>query len=155
MNEFLLLPRALQLKQTEAELLRCNEATRPYGLWLSRTDAARLAARRFESLRDAGRVEFGGSVLPLLISAFCDSPDLQQADYADALDELQALFYMRKQEAMERLSDEELISALRTVFDRAHGSLEVLRGVDAAALFRIAHGSAPAEEFPMEDSDDE
>ena len=142
MNEFLLLPRALQLKQTEAELLRCNEATRPYGLWLSRTE-------------DAGRVEFGGGVLPLLISAFCDSPDLQQADYADALDELQSLFYMRKQEAMERLSDEELISALSTVFDRAHGSLEVLRGVDAAALFRIAHGSAPAEEFPMEDSDDE
>ena len=72
MNEFLLLPRSLQLRQTEADLLRCNETTRSYGLWLSRTDAARLAAQRFESLRDAGRVEFGGGVLPLLQSFITD-----------------------------------------------------------------------------------
>ena len=44
-----------------------------------------------------------------LIEAFCDSPYIMQSNYEETLEELQDIFYFFKGEAMEQISDDELI----------------------------------------------
>ena len=131
---------ALYLRQREAlvEALRAsNEVTARFGLTLSDTECALLAERRLTALRSAGRVEFCASVLPALAEAFCDSPYLEQRDYAETLGALQELFYELKNEAAERLADDELIAFLRAQFDGpCGGSLEALRDVMLDGLCR-------------------
>ena len=52
-----------------------------------------LAEGRERALADTGRVEFGDGILPALIDALCDSPYLQQSDWAETLLSAQAVFY--------------------------------------------------------------
>ena len=131
---------SLLVRQMEAltEALRAsNEVTARFGLTLSDTECALLAERRFTALQSAGRVEFCASVLPALAEAFCDSPYLEQRDYAETLGALQELFYELKNEAAERLADDELIAFLRAQFDGpCGGSLEALRDVMLDGLCR-------------------
>ena len=47
-----------------------------------------------------------------LIEAFCDSPYIMQSNYEETLEELQDIFYFFKEEAMEQISDDELIEFL-------------------------------------------
>lgn len=90
-------------------------------------------------LRAAGRIEFGGGILPKLIRAICDSPFIEQENYADVLAELQEIFYHFKNETRDRLTDDELIELMVGVFNgRAQGSAEYLAGLTAEALARIA-----------------
>lgn len=84
---------------------------------------------RDASLRDSGRVEFGGGILPAVIYAFCDSPYMNQAEYADSLAQLQEIFYLYKSEALDLLTDEELLSFMRRHFDETcYGDIEYLSG---------------------------
>ena len=106
---------------------------------LDQAQMERLAARRFEALRDTGRIEFGEGILGKLIHAFCDAPELQQAEYEETLSTLQDLFYYYKNECADALSDDELIAALRLIYsERAHGSLDYLSGIDRCTLYHIA-----------------
>ena len=83
-------------------------------------------------------MEFGEGVLPQLARAFCSSPCIQPADYADTLAELQDLFYRFKGDCRERLADDELIDAMALVFQRTGGSLEFLAGMEPEELCLIA-----------------
>lgn len=143
-----------QLRETVAELEQCNTVSARWGLTLSREQMERLAQRRFEALRDTGRVEFGEGILGKLIRAFCDASELQQSEYEETLSKLQALFYYYKNECSDTLSDDELIAALRLIYsERAHGSLEFLADIDRRTLYRITKtGSLAGTELAGEEA---
>ena len=63
------------------------------------------------------RVEFGKGILPEIIETFCDSPYLQQENYADVIAELQEVFYLYKNESEDNLTDEELLAFMKEQFD--------------------------------------
>jgi len=151
--QFSMEPAQAQLAQTIRELAACNRMSERYGLTLAPGQMRSLAERRSEALRNTGRVEFGGGILRALIYTFCDSPDLRQEDYEATLTELQDLFYWFKNETGDNLSDDELLHAMRAVFDRAHGALERLVDTPPEMLYRIARGEGP-EEPPREDEED-
>lgn len=134
--------RALWMPETNREMLElqlasCNAKSAPFGLTLTGTQMEQLALSRHQALRAAGRVEFGG-VLEQLVAVFCDAPDLDPACYAETLDELQALFYQLKGVCREQLSDSELLSVMRQIYDGTGGSLEALAGADRETLLEIA-----------------
>lgn len=106
---------------------------------LSEPEITELVACRAEALRASGRIEFGGGILPKLIRAFCDSPYLEQENYAATLAELQEAFYYFKTESMDRFSDDELIEFMVAVFHgRGQGSAEYLSGTSLEELARYA-----------------
>ena len=116
-----------------------------------------LGEARVKALENTGRVEFGGGILKKLILAFCDSPYITQNSYAGILAQLQEIFYYFKNESLERLTDEELLGAMRRFFNGpAHGSLEMLAGSSLEELCRGLRGGRPEKkEGEQEDEDDE
>ena len=138
MNENLnLVLQDMQKKQAVIELKKCNELTIKYGLHLSDEQIAGLVERRFEALKNTGRIEFSEGILPKIIEAFCDSPYIMQQNYEDTLSELQDAFYFFKGEAMEQIADDELIEFMKIHFnDECQGSLEYLSGTNLEELCR-------------------
>ncbi len=137
-------------KTAEAELAVCGEQTAHFGLTLSGEQIGRLVERRYGALRDTGRVEPGGGILPKLAYAFCDSPYVLQESWEETLAELQDAFYAYKNESRERLSDDELIEVMKRAFDgRAGGSTDYF-GV--ASLADLCKNTRYGEQ---DDSDDE
>lgn len=107
----------VQRKQELERVLACNEKTEAFGLMLTEEDAGKLMACRRDSLRTQMRVEFGKGILPEIIVTFCDSPYLQQENYADVIAELQEVFYLYKNESEDNLTDEELLAFMKEQFD--------------------------------------
>lgn len=143
----------LQIKAAEQEIRDCNVFSGRYGLTLSEVQIRELVAARSQALRAAGRIEFGGGILPKLIYAFCDSPYVEQETYAETLEELQEAFYYFKTESIDRFTDDELIEFMVKVFNgRAQGSAEYLTGTSLEALARYAR--AGFDPFDAEDSGD-
>ncbi|NCC67746.1 MAG: hypothetical protein EOM14_06060 [Clostridia bacterium] len=142
MDGMLIIKQAETMSAQVAEsLLACNDYTASHGLVLTRAQAVELSQRHKEALRSTGRVEFGESVLPKLVRAFCDSPFLMCDKYAETLAELQEAFYYFKNESCECISDDELIEHMREVFNgKAQGSVEYLTGTDLEDLCRKARG---------------
>jgi len=126
-------------QQALEQLERCGPLAARYGLSLTRAQMELLLDAREDALRDSGRVEFGGGVLPLLVEAFCDSPYLSQQDYAETLARLQEAFYYFKSESGERLDDAELAGMMKDFFNGpCQGSLEALEDATAEELWREA-----------------
>ena len=139
MDEMYLIPMQQQTLAAQRELQACNAYSARFGLTLWENEIAELVTSRAEALRAAGRIEFGGGVLPKLIRALCDSPFIMQEEYAAVLAELQEAFYRFKNETMDRLTDDELIELMVKVFNgRAQGSAEYLAGMSLEALVRCA-----------------
>lgn len=139
MLDLINLQNLIAVEEARQEILVCNEYSEQFGLTLTSAEAAELVENRSESLKNAGRVEFGGGILPKLIYAFCDSPYMEAETYAETLAELQETFYYYKSEAMEALSDDELIENMVAVFNgQAQGSAEYLSGTSLDALCRYA-----------------
>ncbi len=106
-----------QTEKLEYELLAVSGRTEGYGLTLTEEDAKTLAAARNTTLRTERRLEFGASVLPKLAEAFCDSAYITQDEYAEMLMRLQEIFFAYKNEMMDEISDDELITFMREQFD--------------------------------------
>ncbi|MCI2047304.1 MAG: DUF6323 family protein [Faecalibacterium sp.] len=137
---------AAQLAAAARELPACNRIAAHYGLVLTPQQMQTLTERRFAALRRTGRIEFSGGILKALIDTFCDSPYLAPDNYEQTLIALQDLFYAHKGACREQLSDDELLAAMRLLWDkRAQGSLEYLAGVSPEELADAAQGIlAPA-----------
>jgi hypothetical protein len=150
-------PSALQAEAEARSLEVCNRVSGRFGLTLTPQQMQVLTQRRFRALRDSGRVEFGDGVLEKLVLAFCDSPYLSQGEYEETLAELQDLFYWFKNESEEQLSDDELIGAMKAVFDgRAQGSTDYLAGLTPGQLREMADGRpSDAPDAWAEEDDDE
>lgn len=137
MNELQI--RQLQLSKAKEEVRLCSDLNALYGLSLTEQDITELVELRGQALRNTGRVEFGGGILPKLIRAFCKSPYVDPYNYAATLAELQDAFYYFKNECQDRFSDDELIDFMADVFNgQAHGSAEVLATISLEKLCRWA-----------------
>lgn len=132
----------LAIEDAKKEIRNCNDFTEKFGLVLSEEDIAELVQCRADALKNTGRVEFGGGILPKLIYAFCDSPYIYQDNYEATLVQLQEAFYYFKGEALDYYTDDDLIEYMVLVFNgRAQGSAEYLIETSLEALCRYArHG---------------
>lgn len=132
MNELLMMA-------AKEEIRLCNDLGKPYGLCLTEQDITELVELRSQALRNTGRVEFGGGILPKLIRAFCSSPYLDSYNYAETLGLLQDAFYYYKSESQDRFPDDDLIEFMVDVFNGpAHGSAELLTTISLEQLCRWA-----------------
>lgn len=137
MPDFELAPQDFLRAQTALELEKANVLSARFGLKLSRAQIARIADKRFQALKDSGRVEFGRGVVRALIEAFCDSPCINREDYAETVAELIDSFYYFRGESDGLIPDEDLIDCMRRHFDEVcQGSLEMLGGTTLSELIR-------------------
>lgn len=136
-ENFALTIQNMKKKQLAMEIKKCNEITMKYGVTLSDTQIENLINKRFESLKNTGRIEFGDGILKELIEAFCDSPYIIQENYEETLEELQDIFYFSKGEAMDQIADDELIEFMKEYFNgECQGSIEYLSGTNLEELCR-------------------
>ena len=111
------------------KVLDMNQKTQQFGLVLTEQDAKLLVEARGEELRRQQRVEFGESILSKLIFTFCDSEYIFQDNYVETIIRLQEIFYIFKNETMDELTDDELLTFMRKQFENVcHGDLEYLEG---------------------------
>ena len=117
-------------KQIEiVNIKRCNEISSKYGLVLSDNQISKIIERRKEILKGTGRVELREGIIDKLIKEFCDSPYINQENYAETLYELIEIFYEYKNETMDLITDDELINFMKKSFDGiCQGDLEYLSG---------------------------
>lgn len=127
----------VQKLQTAAELRECNEMTLKFGLSLSEEQIQNIVEKRFEALKDTGRIEYRHGILKKLITEFCDSPYIMQENYEDTILELQDSFYYFKNESNDLIADEELINFMKRCFDGiCQGSLQYLNDMTLEDLCR-------------------
>ena len=125
--------------KTRQEIRACNDISQRFGLVLNDKEIEALMKNREEALKRSGRVEFGESILPRLIYAFCDSPYIEQDQYEETLSELQEAFYYFKSEALDCYTDDEVIGFMVAIFNgAAQGSIEYLTGTSIDLLCRYA-----------------
>ena len=123
-------------KQTE-EIKNMNEHSRQYGLILSDAAVTILMNDRKIILKEQERVEFKGGILKKLIAEFCDSPYIWQDNYADTLGRLQEIFYLYKNESLDRIPDDELIAFMKEHFNGdCQGSADYLEDTCLEELAR-------------------
>lgn len=118
------------------------QVTRLASQWhLSQEEIQNLLESRRHALLEYGRIEIGTGILPRLMEKFLDSPYLDLSESESILSELQELFYWAKTDSLDQISDEDLLQAMREIFDgSAAGSLERLyRSLDM--LCRKARGA--------------
>lgn len=121
-----------------AQVLETNRYTQKFGLVLGKEDAALLAQERADVLRAEKRVEFGPSILPKIIYAFCDSSYIEQGNYCESLIRLQEIFFHYKNEMLDEITDDELLNFMREQFeDVCCGDLGYLEGT-CLNLFALA-----------------
>ncbi len=134
-NTFLFFSNELINKVATTEIINCNEITYQYGLILSETEAQELVETRTEALNSNGRIEFAGGIIKKIIIEFSDSPYLSQFNYSETLNELIETFYYFKNETLDELSDDELISFMKEHFDHnCQGSVEQLQSKELEIL---------------------
>lgn len=116
--------------QTWLEQVReTNQYTEKFGLILTEKDTEILLAEKNHALKTERRVEFGKSILPQIIYAFCDSSFISQNNYVETLMRLQEIFYLYKNEMQDEITDDELIHFMREQFETVcYGDLEYLEG---------------------------
>ena len=128
MAEDVFLQLQLMKQKQEMELLISNnEKTERFGLSLTKESAKELMLCRNESLRKYRRVEFGNGILDKLIFTFCDSQYIMQDNYLKSLAKLQDIFYEFKNEAQDKLTDDELLTFMKEQFESVcYGDLNYL-----------------------------
>ena len=114
-------------KQAVEEVIKCNDYTERFGLVLTPAQAIELVETRSLSLRDTGRIEFGGGAIDKIINEFCDSPFISKHNYIQVLHDLIETFYCYKNETIDLVSDEDLLKFMKSSFDGiCQGSIELL-----------------------------
>lgn len=112
-----------------AKVIETNQYTQKFNLALTEEDAKLLVQERKNSLETQQRVEFGEGILAKLIYEFCDSSYIYQDNYVDSIGRLQEIFYLYKNEALDEVSDDELIDYMKHVFEgECEGDFDYLEG---------------------------
>lgn len=148
-TNFMLIPTSIINKLAISELIKCNEVTARYGLILSEAEAQELIETRAVALSSNGRIEFAGGIINKLIMKFSDSPFISQFNYVTTLNDLIETFYYFKNETLDEICDDELISFMKKYFDQnCQGSIELLQNRDLEALARnIRYGITDYEDI--------
>lgn len=149
-----LLPQELISQIASSEIMACNQITEKYGLTLTRAQVGQILERRSVALKSYGRVELGGGMISKLIEVFCDSPYLNEQNYESTIEELVETFYYFKNEALDLLSDDELLRLMREYFDDyCGGSLELLQQSALEQFTRhIRYGEEAYEQLTEQES---
>lgn len=111
---------ALLVKQKQEELFilsEMNRKTEKLGLVLKEEEMNALIECKNQSLKKCRRVEFGESILQALIYTFCDSQFIDSQNYLDSLERLQDIFYGFRNEAMDQLTDDEVLTFMKEQFE--------------------------------------
>lgn len=133
---FSLIIKAKQKNELES-ILEINKYTYTFGLTLTEKEAMELYEHRNSCLKEQKRVEFEGGILELLIKEFCDSSYIFQDNYVEIIEALQEIFYLCKNESLDELSDEEIISFMRRHFEEeCQGDLDYLEQLCLEELCR-------------------
>lgn len=134
-TNFNLIPTVIINKLAITEIISCNKITSHYGLILSHVEAQELVETREEALGSNGRIEFAGGIINKIIMKFCDSPFISQFNYAAIMNELVETFYYYKNETLDEISDDDLISLMKKYFDHScQGSIELLQSRELEIL---------------------
>lgn len=130
-----------------------DEYAGQYGLSLTDEEVGLLLGERKQVLREQERVEFGEGILSKLVYAFCDSPYVYQDNFADTLGRLQEIFYLYKNEALDELTDDELIEYMMREFGGiCQGSLDYLEDTSLEKFARkIRYGETDEEDEDFDD----
>lgn len=124
-------------KQQLEKIVQCNSYTSRYGLKLSNEEVLQLLDSRKNNLKQVERVEFGEGILSKLIYTFCDSPYIYQDNYVETMEALQEIFYLYKNEALDEVTDDELIEYMKECFEgKCQGDLDYLEGTCLEAFCR-------------------
>lgn len=125
------------------EILKTNEESVEYGLFLYKQDAQTLIEASRESLSVQDRIEFGKSIVIKLINKFMKSSYISQSDYADTLYALIDIFYQVKEESLDVLTDDEVIDVMFDFYEKeSGGSIEILQNRDMDYLCRKIRNTA-------------
>ncbi len=131
----------IQAKRLESQILALRERAISYGLVISPKDASAIAAVGVEQLHEQERVEFAQSAVIKIISKFMESGYISQQDFVETISELIAVFYEVKEESLDILTDDDVISAMFDCFENvSNGDVELLRTRDLENLIRRARG---------------
>ena len=118
-----------QKQNLTTQLLLTNQYTEKYGLVLTQEDTELILEGRKNALQEQRRVEFGESILPRIISEFCDSAYVRQDNYTQTLLRLQEIFFLYKNEMEDEITDDELLHFMKEQFETiCYGDLEYLEG---------------------------
>ena len=143
-------------KMAVQEVLNCNDLSSKFGLVLTKKDATELVQTRTEALKSNGRIEFGGGVIEKIIYEFCDSPYINKQNYVSTLNELVEIFYYYKNETLDAISDDELISYMKKAFNGVcQGSLEILSERELYNLSRKIRLFDDEDEYSETEDEDE
>lgn len=127
----------LTVQKQMKDLISCNDYTKQFGIQLSEEEALELIRERRENLIREERIEFGDGIITKLIFAFCDSSYIYQDNYVDTIQRLQEIFYLYKNESLDELTDDELITYMKDQFDgKCQGDLDYLEDTSLEAFVR-------------------
>jgi len=132
------------------DVLACNEESKKYGLTLSVADAQAVIEARNQSISHNGRVELGIEAVKKMIAVFCQSPYINQDDYAETINELVDIFYSMKNETEDRIGDDELISIMYKCYNGScKGSLDLLRNREMAIFAKYFRRMMQEQEYML------
>lgn len=116
-----------KLAKTADDILSLSQ--RYSEITLTPKEAHELAAAEASAYNNSGRVFFGESVLPMMISAFSHSSYLPK-EQADFFAELAEIFAYMKNETHDNLPDRAVIAKMYALWEqKSGGSLEMFRSL--------------------------
>ena len=116
-----------KLAKTADDILSLSQ--RYSEITLTPKEAYELAAAEASAYNDSGRVFFGESVLPIMITSFSQSSYLPK-EQSDFFAELAEIFAYMKNETHDNLSDRAVIAKMYALREqKSGGSLEMLRSL--------------------------
>lgn len=116
-------------KRQLAAVLKLNEKSERFGLTLTEEDARLIVAEKNDSLKEERRIEFGQSIIPLIIEKFCDSDYISQDNYVESIVRIQNIFFRFKNESEDLMTDEELLNFMKEQFETTcYGDFDYLEG---------------------------
>lgn len=99
---------------------------RENGIALTEEEEQRIYEQHVASLKETGRIEFGGSAVDLIVGAFARSSVLMASDAADALCAAVEQFYTLRSAISVEVGDAEIADALLEAFEECEGALELI-----------------------------
>ncbi len=117
----------LQEQTQLSKIVKTNEITGQFGLFLTEQDAKLILEERKTSLIEQKRIEFGEGIATKIIYEFCDSDYIHQSNYVEAVIRLQEIFYLYKNEMQDEITDDELLHLMKEQFENlCFGDLDYL-----------------------------
>lgn len=117
----------LQQQNQLDKVMKTNQTTEQYGLFLTEQDAKLILEERKNALSEQKRIEFGEGAATKIIYEFYDSDYIDQSNYVETIIRLQEIFYLYKNEMQDEITDDELLHLMREQFEIiCFGDLEYL-----------------------------